>query len=154
MQNLINTGLLSSTIALILSSIIYVINNFNTKDVERKLMSNFHKIRYVLSLSLVSAFLNTIVILVLYMIKGGVVTGNIFIGLFILSITVFSVILLMVELCFLFIARKFKFIIKLNDGTKWEIIKTTNDKGLLLKKGDEYKIIKDYYNLPIIKLMK
>jgi len=154
LQNLINTGLLSSTIALILSSIIYVINNFNTKDVERKLMSNFHKIRYVLSLSLVSAFLNTIVILVLYMIKGGVVTGNIFIGLFILSITVFSVILLMVELCFLFIARKFKFIIKLNDGTKWEIIKTTNDKGLLLKKGDEYKIIKDYYNLPIIKLMK
>lgn len=149
MQNLINAGLLSTSVALITSSIIYIINNFNTKEIEIKLMSNFQKIRLSLSLAFISAFVFSILITILSFFESKKLEYNLFIGSFILSLFILMIVLLFLEISFIFILRNRKYEITLKDGSKWEIIKSTSDKGLLLKQGENYKIIKDYYNMQL-----
>lgn len=150
MHGLINAGLFSSSLALVISSLIYVINNFNTREIERRLMSNFQKIRYGLSLSLICALTFAVFIFLSENINSDSIEYVLSVGAFVLSLSIMIAVLLITELCFIFILRKQKYNIKLKDGTDWVIIKTTN-RGLLLKKGDEYKIINDYFDMPIRK---
>lgn len=149
LDNLINAGLISSSLALIAGSLVNIINNINTKEIERKLMSNFQKIQYSLSLSLIGAIAGAIVITIWSMIKDDKPVNNPFTVSFIMLLLIIGAVLLIVEICYIFKLKNIKFKIELNDGSQWDIIKTTNDKGLLLKHDDTYKIIKDYYNMPI-----
>lgn len=153
MQNLINISFISSSLTLVISCLIYVINNFNAKEIEVNLMSNFQKIRYGLSLSLVSAVALSIIIFLKETFEGVEPENTLAIGAFIVTISTMVLLLMLLEIWFIFMAKKRRYVIILNDDSDWEIVKTTN-KGLLLKKGEEYKIIDDYFNMPIKRELK
>ncbi|WP_322555776.1 hypothetical protein, partial [Sporosarcina beigongshangi] len=109
MQYLINAGLLSSSVALIASSIIYIINNINTKEIERKLMSNFQKVRYSLSLAFISSFVFSVLITMWTLFESNKLEYNLFIGSFIVSLLILMVVLLILEIFYIFILRKRKY---------------------------------------------
>ncbi|MDO6448078.1 hypothetical protein [Oceanobacillus profundus] len=149
MNDLSTIGLIITSLGLVGNCIIYIINNFNTTVVERKLMSNFQKVRYPLSLSFVSAIVVSTFIIVFEGDKLELGLFISFISLFIFSVIVYVIVLLGVDLFFILKNRKYTFKITLDSGRDWKIIKATNHKGLLLERGRQYKFIKDYHDMPI-----
>lgn len=149
--------LIMPIIIFIIFMIANIVNNINATALERKLMSNFQKIKITFSIAIISSILFVIIW----------ITTEDVIFLFIISFIVYFILFFLVDIWFHFKNKKFKFFIEhdVTDASdtsyNWEIIKVTKGKDLLIKKvetskdkGDSfknefYKIIKNEINIPI-----
>ena len=64
-----NVKFFSAIISSITLCVIYVMNNFNNTELERKLMTNFQKVKFNLSLSFIGAFITSSLVTIWFIIK-------------------------------------------------------------------------------------
>lgn len=160
LMELLNWSLIPAFLAVIINSVIYLINSFKATDIERKLMSNFQRFKYPLSVSVVFSLIFSVIFTILYLTEGTKLDYNSFIGLFILFLAIYVVSLSIVDAIINYrIFKRYEFKIKPSDSDKdleWKIIRVNHKGELILQREneDEYRIVKDYYGMSIIPIEK
>lgn len=146
---------ITAVVPIIIGLLSHIFNNGNANPLERKLMSNFQKIKITFSTTIITSILFTVISrlgAIEYILKKD--NLNEVINQFIFSFVVFFSLLILVDIIFHYRNKKFKFLIKHGPFDKWEIVKVTKGKDLLIKKVDEsedefYKVVKNEINIQI-----
>lgn len=158
MDVLVNSGFIVLFLTLLVGSISYVVNDINATPLEKKLQTNFEKIKVFSSLAFIIALVIVVITLIVMLLKGEMEETPIV--TFLLAVIVILIIIFVVVFIYIVIvdylfskyrAKKFDFFVILNDGSEWKIIRVTGSNYLLIKSDqkEEYRLIKDYDNLSI-----
>lgn len=158
MDYLIEYGFLSLFLASFIASISYTANNINANILERKLMTNFEKIKLPFSVAFTGSTILIVAIILFYAFTNKGIRENLLVVFALTLLLLFIVILITDILYSKFKSKKFRYFITLVNGSmaksEWEIIKMTSSNHLLLKQVDDknhesFKLIRNYDNLSI-----
>lgn len=155
---LINSGFIALFLALLVGSISYAVNNINASPLEKKLQTNFEKIKVFSSIAFIYALVIIAIMLIVIIFEGEMEETPIL--AFLLAVLVILIIIFVLAFLYIVIveylflkykAKKFDFSIILDDGSEWKIIRMTGSNYVLIKceQKEEYRLIKDYDNLSI-----